>query len=1049
MAESYNRSLRHVARQLLGEFFRSLESLEPWWFSIVSPVNGECKTSLTNLIGFDHQVGLQFLCSAGLLKTGPKKNSYSVQIEQWELFIVQERLTRMMETINRTSISGSKYFFINIGNKEKLEHRPLDQFNGRKPTPSKVFDISARRRKFHQQLSDALLSLRENDAWRNEINNNIVIDSINELSDEESFVASQQPSDTLWADEHVLLDEKKHPNTFKMFQSDGKAPRCLLRAVFCELLSILGGNNNTVDFTYLNGRKGRAVIIPMAKSLSNFMDQARKLRWIDSILDHIVPVGNDKDDAAEWMSFFLGKKHDGAFTLASEALGLPLVQRLDDASAQAMWSDANINVTQQRIIKKHLRYHFGKRLFIPDQHISNDVDHYNVHTTYGEFKFYKKGDRTQKAERCSYWCRDASIVVSNELARLIDHSFDTLKSSSNLLSSIARNCTIISGADHGQGAWRSWVKIYTMSENCVQEEMAADPTFDQRKTYITSQVGHITCKKDHPEILLNSVSPHLSTAYEKLLSSMLVFISVHGEKKVRAIYLSRHATDINIENGALTYSIKTTNECNGFSMRVSEEEKLPTGSNIIFIISSFDLFITGDLSYYADVLGMPSSTSFWCPWCLLSRNEWKQSADVNGDERTSEFQNNAYLAICNDIEKKMTPSDRKGVTSEMHYKALTPQHFVPPLLHLQIGMVNQAWDTFEEWIDNFVEVIPEHEKDARNNVKEAFKLHNDAVVEKKEADKTINIDIREKNAELKVLRAALRRKGLSESEMIEIKTRVTLLETYIMEQRESMKRLKENAMKAAESLAKSKQLLQSYKEERGKPESSLMADIELILERFSIQREAYHGGDFNGVCCRRIVGNGSEIIRELRKIVKKKKDASCEDFLIDKTLDEFEITLGLLDAAYAYLNVPFPNEECKSKATKATIALAKHWRSAGFNMTLKAHIIEKHVCNFNEKWGIGDKEESFIEQGHQIGIKDNRRYAGLTNFEKKSASTLKARAAATHPTVLQCRKKVAEHSKRKKLNNDTEGMKRIKREQVKAERDSQRDSFITESMNSK
>jgi hypothetical protein len=73
-------------------------------------------------------------------------------------------------------------------------------------------------------------------------------------------------------------------------------------------------------------------------------------------------------------------------------------------------------------------------------------------------------------------------------------------------------------------------------------------------------------------------------------------------------------------------------------------------------------------------------------------------------------------------------------------------------------------------------------------------------------------------------------------------------------------------------------------------------------------------------------------------------------------------------------------------------------------MTLKAHIIENHVNKFNEKWGIGDKEESFIEQGHQLGMKDNRRYAGLTNFEKKSASTLKARAASTHPTVLECKK---------------------------------------------
>jgi hypothetical protein len=211
-------------------------------------------------------------------------------------------------------------FFINIGNKEKLEHQPLDQFNGRKPRPSKAFDISARRGKFHQQLSNALLSLSDKVAWHNEINNNIVIDSISELSDEESVSASQQPSDTLWADDHVLLDEKKHLNTLKMFQSDGKAPICLLRAVFCELLSILGGNNDAVDFTYLNGQKGRTVMIPMAKSLSNFIDQAWKLRQIDSILDHIVPMGNDKDDAAKWLSFFLGKKYDGAFMLASEAL---------------------------------------------------------------------------------------------------------------------------------------------------------------------------------------------------------------------------------------------------------------------------------------------------------------------------------------------------------------------------------------------------------------------------------------------------------------------------------------------------------------------------------------------------------------------------------------------------------------------------------------------------------------------------------------------------------------------------------------------------------
>jgi hypothetical protein len=156
-------------------------------------------------------------------------------------------------------------------------------------------------------------------------------------------------------------------------------------------------------------------------------------------------------------------------------------------------------------------------------------------------------------------------------------------------------------------------------------------------------------------------------------------------------------------------------------------------------------------------------------------------------------------------------------------------------------------------------------------VREASEFHNIAVMEKKEADKTINIDIHEKNAELKVLRAALWRKGLSDSKIIGIQTRVTLLETYIMEQRGSLKRLKENVRKTAEWLAKCKEFFQSYKEELLKPKSSLMADTELLLDWFSVQHEAYHGGHFIGVYCWRIVGNGSEIIWELRKIVKKER----------------------------------------------------------------------------------------------------------------------------------------------------------------------------------
>jgi hypothetical protein len=92
----------------------------------------------------------------------------------------------------------------------------------------------------------------------------------------------------------------------------------------------------------------------------------------------------------------------------------------------------------------------------------------------------------------------------------------------------------------------------------------------------------------------------------------------------------------------------------------------------------------------------------------------------------------------------------------MQYKSLTVDDFVPPLLHLEMGMVNLAWDAFELWIDNDVEMIPLHEQDAHQKVLEAARQFDIATTKKKEAEQTINVDIRAKKAEIKMLKMQLR-----------------------------------------------------------------------------------------------------------------------------------------------------------------------------------------------------------------------------------------------------------------------------------------------------
>ena len=64
-------------------------------------------------------------------------------------------------------------------------------------------------------------------------------------------------------------------------------PKHYITAIFSEMLTILG-EGNSIDFVYANDKRGRAIIVPQVKTLSGFMEQARKLKWLDKMLEHML-----------------------------------------------------------------------------------------------------------------------------------------------------------------------------------------------------------------------------------------------------------------------------------------------------------------------------------------------------------------------------------------------------------------------------------------------------------------------------------------------------------------------------------------------------------------------------------------------------------------------------------------------------------------------------------------------------------------------------------------------------------------------------------------
>ena len=69
--------------------------------------------------------------------------------------------------------------------------------------------------------------------------------------------------------------------------------------------------------------------------------------------------------------------------------------------------------------------------------------------------------------------------------------------------------------------------------------------------------------------------------------------------------------------------------------------------------------------------------------------------------------------------------------------------------------------------------------------------------------------------------------------------------------------------------------------------------------KHKVSRAAYHGGDFNGVCCRRLVNNCHIIMKDITKIILAKKDERCDEMDVMHEMEKIEQLLGLLDAAFA------------------------------------------------------------------------------------------------------------------------------------------------------
>ncbi len=722
--------------------------------------------------------------------------------------------------------------------------------------------------------------------------------------------------------------------------------------------------------------------------------------------------------SVEWLCRHLATKYETDYLLAAKQAGMPILSTMDAATTSAMAGDANLSKNQLRTINRYLTQSCGSRLMVPEQRLDElaGVDRM-VPAKHGTYLYRKKGDA--KPESVNYWMCSIPDLISREVELMLELQIRDGVDVANGLKSYetisGEGWDVVAGADHGQGAWRSYIKFFTEDTKWRREQ--ADKAKNQRSSgqirnggYCIKQSAHMECRKDTAELLNATVTKDLDEGYSSLLCSRLIAMST-GEK-VQAVIISKHAIGMRVGKGENGKNVLRYEVGNDTFITTVEDELTLTGDDctIMLDIPKFNVFMTGDLAFYADVLGKANSSGYWCHLCQLSWAQWNECANKEATKWTiDEFKKALRIKIETKTDSIM------GVKEEMHYKEISPQLFVCPPLHMEIGLVNKVWEELCLWVDQECELLSDEEIGARQMAALANQMYEESMREQDRLKGDVAIGLKADKVSLKQLQQQLKR-ARDETDKSDLLQQVNLIKNIVAAKQKQLDDAKGNSKTLREHKSARNKIMKALRKERGKPELSLIQTMDDTLERYGVARSSYHGGDFNGVCARLLLSNCGPIMADIvvEIISGRKETQSLTDEMVRAKIGQYTRLLGCLDATVAGIRLIDPTQTELTHIKQAIAGTMKLWRELAISVTTKAHILESHVYNqIGAFRGLGDKAEDFIERGHQEGVADGHRLKHMKNYAKKQSSARKTSQLTNHPDVLAKKEEVARKAKRK------------------------------------
>ena len=306
------------------------------------------------------------------------------------------------------------------------------------------------------------------------------------------------------------------------------------------------------------------------------------------------------------------------------------------------------------------------------------------------------------------------------------------------------------------------------------------------------------------------------------------------------------------------------------------------------------------------------------------------------------------------LEKDLEGGARLGVVDRPLWDFEEVDHFLPTVLHMEIGLINNVMTRLDDFIEERIECLDEEEVAAQNQYVAAEIAVDDCKdqLEQQEMEYCLIV------SEIKYYDAQEGRGEMSEQER---ENRLVVCDLKEEVQQEC-DQLRKHVLPFAKKDAKyAREAYKSLRQKRGSAECDVRNGIEnkIIIGKYKLKRAAYHGGKYNGVHTRLIMSQGDGTMEDIKEHLinhnHPTKQAGFDE--INDLCNLLKQLLQQLNIIFATLRMPHgtPTEECFIRLDEAIKEAAKLWEQSNLNYTPKFHLLCIHALALMRKYnGFGE-----------------------------------------------------------------------------------------------